>query len=268
MTTILAIEDETKIRENIQEILELEGFDVLTAENGRIGVQLAQDHHPDLIICDVMMPELDGYDVLVALRQDPSTVKIPFIFLSAKATKADFRKGMSLGADDYLTKPFTPSELREAIEIRLEKQTMMMERYSQELERVMRSSQPTTSSCQVVATAVTGIATPVKVIQPTGVLDVTNCSQLRREIMEVANAGGCNVLVDCQNLSFMDSSGLSALVLASQKMREVNSQLSICSINQQIEMLFELSSMDDIFDIFPSSTEFYRDYKSSNYSGC
>jgi anti-anti-sigma factor len=259
MTTILAIEDDTKIRENIQEILELEGFDVLTAENGKIGVQLAQAHHPDLIICDVMMPELDGYDVLVALRQDPSTLKIPFIFLSAKATTADFRKGMSLGADDYLTKPFTPSELREAISIRLQKQTTMMARYSQELERVM-GSHPVTSSYQVVAGAATCVATPVKVIQPTGVLDVTNCSQLRREILEVANTGGCNVLVDCQNLSFMDSSGLSALVLASQKMREVNGQLSICSINQQIEMLFELSSMDDIFEIFPSSEEFYRNY--------
>jgi anti-anti-sigma factor len=263
MTTILVIEDETKIRENIQEVLELEDFDVLTAENGRIGVQLAQAHHPDLIICDVMMPELDGYDVLVTLRQDPSTLKIPFIFLSAKATTADFRKGMSLGADDYLTKPFTPSELREAISIRLQKQHLMMARYSEELERGM-GSRPATSSYQVVDPATTCVAAPVKVIQPTGVLDVTNCSQLRREIMEVANIGNCNVLVDCQNLSFMDSSGLSALVLASQKMREVNGQLSICSINQQIEMLFELSSMDDIFEIFPSSEEFYRDYNKLN----
>ncbi len=263
MNTILAIEDEPKIRENIQEILELEGFNVLTAENGRIGVKLAQEHYPDLIICDVMMPELDGYDVLITLRQDPSTLKIPFIFLSAKAAKADFRKGMSLGADDYLTKPFTPSELREAISIRLEKQTMMMERYSQEIERVMGLAHPTTPSYQVVDRAATGVATPIKVIQPTGVLDVTNCSQLRREIIEVANAGGCNVLVDCQNLSFMDSSGLSALVLASQKMREVNSQLSICSINQQIEMLFELSSMEDIFEVFPSPTEFYNSYDES-----
>lgn len=259
MTTILAIEDDTEIRENIQEILELEGFDVLTAANGKIGVQLAQAHHPDLIICDVMMPELDGYDVLVTLRQDPSTLKIPFIFLSAKATTADFRKGMSLGADDYLTKPFTPSELREAISIRLQKQTVMMTRYSQELERVMGSSRPVTSSDRVVAGATTCVAT-VKVIQPTGVLDVTNCSQLRREIMEVANTDRCHVLVDCQNLSFMDSSGLSALVLASQKMREVNGQLSICSIDRQIEMLFELSSMDDIFEIFPSSEDFYRNH--------
>ena len=148
---------------------------------------------------------------------------------------------------------------KEAISIRLQKQTVMMARYSQELERVMGSSRPVTSSDRVVAGATTCVAT-VKVIQPTGVLDVTNCSQLRREIMEVANTDRCHVLVDCQNLGFMDSSGLSALVLASQKMREVNGQLSICSINQQIEMLFELSSMDDIFEIFPSSEDFYRNH--------
>ncbi|AFY92146.1 anti-sigma factor antagonist [Chamaesiphon minutus] len=265
MTTILAIEDEAKILENIQEILELEGFDVLIAENGRIGVQLAREHHPDLIICDVMMPELDGYDVLITLRQDPNTLKIPFIFLSARATKADFRKGMSLGADDYLTKPFTPGELREAISTRLEKQTMMITRYAQELERAMGSSLETVTYSQNMATeTVNCVAAPVKVIQPNGVLDVTNCSQLRREIVETANAGFSNVLVDCQNLTFMDSSGLAALVLASQKVRETNSRLSICSINQQIEMLFELSSMYDIFETFPSSTEFYSNYNISN----
>jgi anti-anti-sigma factor len=265
MTTILAIEDEPKIRENIQEILELEGFNVLTAENGKIGMQLALEHHPDLIICDVMMPELDGYDVLVTLRQDPSTIKIPFIFLSAKAAKADFRKGMSLGADDYLTKPFTPRELREAISTRLEKQTMMMARYAQELERAMGSSARSVSP-QLQLTTGTGIdvIAPFKVIQPAGVLDVTNCSQLRREIVESANAGVSNVLLDCQNLVFMDSSGLAALVLASQKVREVNSQLSICSIDRQIKILFELSSMDDIFEIFPSPTEFYRNYNIDN----
>jgi two-component system, sensor histidine kinase and response regulator len=265
MTTILAIEDDTKILENIQEILELEGFDVLTAENGRIGVQLAQEHHPDLIICDVMMPELDGYEVLVTLRQDPNTLKIPFIFLSAKATKTDFRKGMSLGADDYLTKPFTPKELREAISTRLEKQTILMARYAQELERAIGSAAHLESLDREQNTqAVACLAATVKVIQPTGVVDVTNCNQLRQEIMEVANTGVRNILVDCQNLTFMDSSGLAALVLASQKVREADSQLSICSIDRQIKLLFELSSMEDIFEIFPSSTEFYNNYQIDN----
>jgi anti-anti-sigma factor len=251
MTTILAIEDEPKIRENIKDILELEGFDVLTAENGKTGVKLAQEHHLDLIICDVMMPELDGYDVLTSLRQDPRTIEIPFIFLSAKAAKTDFRKGMSLGADDYLTKPFTPCELRAAIAIRLEKQALTIERYAQKLDRSL-------------ATATTTIATPVKVIQPTGVLDVTNCSKLRQEIIDIATAGCQNVLIDCQNLTFMDSSGLAALVLAAQKVREANSQLSICSIDRQIEMLFASSSMDNIFEIFPTKASFYTTHNLSN----
>jgi CheY-like chemotaxis protein len=116
MKTILAIEDERDVRENLQEILELEGFDVLTAENGKIGLQLAIKQKPDLIICDVMMPELDGYGVISALRQNPIVIEIPFIFLSAKSTNEDREKGISLGANDYLTKPFTPKDICKAIE--------------------------------------------------------------------------------------------------------------------------------------------------------
>jgi DNA-binding response OmpR family regulator len=116
MTTILAIEDERDVRENLQEILELEGFDVLTAENGKIGLQIAIDRQPDLIICDVMMPELDGYGVIAALRQNPLATEIPFIFLSAKSTDEDRAKGIELGANDYLTKPFTPKDICKAIE--------------------------------------------------------------------------------------------------------------------------------------------------------
>ena len=134
-------------------------------------------------------------------------------------------------------------------------------RYAQELERAMGSStQSVTAQLEPFTGDAIGVATLIKVIQPTGVLDVTNCSKLRQEIVESANAGVSNVLLDCQNLTFMDSSGLAALVLAAQKVREVNSQLSICSIDRQIKMLFELSSMDDIFEIFPSSREFYSNY--------
>jgi two-component system, sensor histidine kinase and response regulator len=116
MTTILAIEDERDVRENLQEILELEGFDVLIAENGKIGLKMAIEQKPDLIICDVMMPELDGYGVIAALRQNPIAIEIPFIFLSAKFTNEDREKGLRLGANDYLTKPFTPQDICKAIE--------------------------------------------------------------------------------------------------------------------------------------------------------
>ena len=115
MTTILVIEDEQNVRENLQEILELEDFDVLTAANGKIGLQLAIEQHPDLIICDVMMPELDGYGVISALRKHPTMATTTFLFLSAKSTDEDRRKGLALGANDYLTKPFTPKDIRDAV---------------------------------------------------------------------------------------------------------------------------------------------------------
>lgn len=121
MKSILIIEDAKEIRENLEEILELDGYNVMTAENGKTGVKLAIEQTPDLIICDVMMPELDGFGVLKILNNQNKTFDIPFIFLTAKAEKLDFRKGMGLGADDYITKPFDSTELLNAIEIRLQK---------------------------------------------------------------------------------------------------------------------------------------------------
>ncbi|MFN6462663.1 MAG: EAL domain-containing response regulator [Nostoc sp. DedVER02] len=121
MPKILVIEDEEAVRENILDLLEAEDFETLAAANGRIGIHLAISEVPDLILCDLMMPEIDGYGVLTALRQDPSTATIPFIFLTAKSAKSDFRQGMDMGADDYITKPFTRAELLSAIINRLEK---------------------------------------------------------------------------------------------------------------------------------------------------
>lgn len=124
---ILIIEDNPDVRENVAEILELSGYQVSTAENGKIGVQLASKEQPNLIICDVMMPELDGFGVLHILSKNPKTASIPFIFLTAKAEKIDFRKGMNLGADDYITKPFDDVELLDAVEMRLKKNNLVKE---------------------------------------------------------------------------------------------------------------------------------------------
>lgn len=121
MKTILLIEDNADIRENTAEILELANFKVLTAENGKSGVAVAIDQKPDLIICDIMMPILDGYGVIHMLQKNEQTKEIPFIFLTAKAERTEIRKGMELGADDYLTKPFTGAELLNAIEARFRK---------------------------------------------------------------------------------------------------------------------------------------------------
>ncbi|MCJ8163246.1 response regulator [Pontibacter sp. E15-1] len=121
MKKILLIEDQFEIRENIAEILALASYEVLEAENGKAGVELAKRELPDLIICDIMMPQLDGYGVLRMLSGNTATASIPFIFLTAKSEKEDFRKGMNLGADDYLIKPFDDLELLDAVEMRLKK---------------------------------------------------------------------------------------------------------------------------------------------------
>lgn len=129
MKKILLIEDNHEVRENTSEILSLANYEVITAENGKIGVDLAQKNRPDLIICDIMMPELDGYGVLHILSKNPATASIPFIFLTAKTEKADIRKGMTLGADDYLTKPFDDTDLLNAVEARLTKVALLKKQY-------------------------------------------------------------------------------------------------------------------------------------------
>jgi DNA-binding NarL/FixJ family response regulator len=121
MRKILVIEDEPEMRRNLITILRLEKFHPLAAANGRAGIELAKQERPDLILCDVMMPELDGYGVIAALRADPATVTIPFIFLTAKGEKPDIRAGMNLGADDYLTKPVAKNDLLGAIRSRLDR---------------------------------------------------------------------------------------------------------------------------------------------------
>jgi CRP-like cAMP-binding protein/CheY-like chemotaxis protein len=133
---ILIIEDNDDIRESTAEILELANYEVFQAENGRKGVDLANTHNPDLILCDIMMPELDGYGVLYLLNKNPQTAATPFIFLTAKAERMDMRKGMEMGADDYLVKPFDDVELLNAIETRLSKKQKQEQFYSKSIDRL------------------------------------------------------------------------------------------------------------------------------------
>lgn len=136
MKKILIIEDDKVMRENTAEILELSQYEVKTAENGKLGINLAKEFKPDLIICDIMMPELDGFGVIHILAKDPKTAAIPFIFLTAKAEKSDRRKGMDLGADDYLTKPFEDTDLLNAIEARLKKIDLIKKDTLQNIEQI------------------------------------------------------------------------------------------------------------------------------------
>jgi two-component system sensor histidine kinase/response regulator len=134
MAKILVVEDELPILENILDILELEGHQVLGAHDGRAGLELARQHLPDLIVSDIMMPEMDGYGLLLALREDSATATIPLVFLTAKADRSAMRQGMELGADDYLTKPFTPAELVALVNARLERRATVAQEYEKKME--------------------------------------------------------------------------------------------------------------------------------------
>lgn len=128
--TILIIDDNDDLRENTAELLALAGYKTLVAEDGKKGVSLVLSGKPDLVVCDIMMPGLDGYGVLHLVRKNPETENIPFIFLTAKTERSDFRKGMEMGADDYITKPFEEHELMNAIESRLKKYNVLQKKYS------------------------------------------------------------------------------------------------------------------------------------------
>jgi len=134
MKKILLIEDNNDVRENTAEILTLANYTVFTAKNGKEGIEAAQRENPDLIICDIMMPILDGYGVLHLLSKNESTSGIPFIFLSAKAERSDMRKGMDMGADDYLTKPFDSAELLSAIESRLKRSENVKKEFTKNID--------------------------------------------------------------------------------------------------------------------------------------
>src|SRR5215831_3841679 len=136
MTKVLVIDDSADVSELIGETLKVNGYNVFVAEDGLEGVHLAQQYLPDLILCDVNMPQLDGYATLTALRQNSSTATIPFIFLTGIADKMNIRQGMELGADDYLTKPFTIAELIATVKARLEKQAAIKRQAERKLEEL------------------------------------------------------------------------------------------------------------------------------------
>jgi DNA-binding response OmpR family regulator/DNA-binding CsgD family transcriptional regulator len=136
MTKILIIEDTDQLRENIADILELEGFEVFHAADGYAGVKLAREHFPDLILCDIVMPGMSGYDVIQLLKSEERLLAVPFIYITALSERNDFRKGMDLGADDYLVKPFTINELLSAINIRLKKQNSVEKRTKEQIKKI------------------------------------------------------------------------------------------------------------------------------------
>jgi DNA-binding response OmpR family regulator len=153
MKTILLIEDNAFIRENTSEILDLAGYKVLSAPNGKAGVELALEHAPDLVICDIMMPVLDGYGVLHMLQRNKEMKDIPFIFLTAKTERSDYRRGMEMGADDYIMKPFEATELLHAIESRLKKAALRKEEFTPNLQGLSKLMEAATGKASIKALA-------------------------------------------------------------------------------------------------------------------
>lgn len=179
MKTVFIIDDDRFIRESIQDLLEAEGFRVIAADNGETGIKLAAETQPDLILCDVQMPGVDGYEVLAALRESPSTAVTPFIFLTARSEKSDLRQGMNLGADDYLTKPFGIDELLAAVDSRLARQETLRSRSQQQLTDLRQNI--ALSLPHELKTPLTGIFTSVELLRmiangadPAEILDIAD----------------------------------------------------------------------------------------------
>jgi len=155
---IVVIEDNPDVRNNLKEILESAGYTVDTAENGEIGLEVLKRTMPDLILCDIMMPELDGYGLLKAVRNNKALASTPFIFLTAKTAREDLSKGMELGADDYIMKPFTIAELLKRVKIRLDKRREVLERSEQKIKEVTSNiGQPITHELNEPLRTITGI---------------------------------------------------------------------------------------------------------------
>lgn len=183
MERILVIEDEQDIREHIVKILQYEGFEAVCAENGRIGIERAQQERPDLIICDVLMPEVSGYGVLTELRTNPRTATIPFIFLTARSSNEDIRHGMKLGADDYLTKPFKVSDLLEAVHTRLQKHAVE----THQLDELRQSlSQALPHELKTPLTAIIGFTDFLLHIDRAMLPDIDEIIEMQRSINECA----------------------------------------------------------------------------------
>jgi signal transduction histidine kinase len=181
---ILVIDDDVNIRETIQDFLESEGFQAIVADSGKKGVELAIEKQPDLILCDIQMPEMDGYSVLEALQDHALTATIPFIFLTAKIAQFDIRHGMTLGADDYLTKPCQPEELLKAINSRLQKRRILQSHTQEQLEQLRQSI--ALSLPHEFCTPLSGIFTTVELLRlsagdPEKVLELADILQTSTE---------------------------------------------------------------------------------------
>ncbi len=222
MTSVLVIEDEDFLIEEILTTLQFEGFETFEARNGRQGVALARQHLPDVVVCDIMMPEMDGYAVLEALRSDTRTASIPFIFLTARSSKTDVRIGMGLGADDYLTKPFTRAELLEAIQARIKRLDAIQAAEKARLEEAQQHL------ARLVAHE---LRTPLISISTVQELISRQVGQLSpedlRDLLEMMNAGSHRLSHVVEQMVFMTQ--LETGMLKSEKLQEDGLEVDLWS---------------------------------------
>lgn len=200
MATILVIEDEEMLLENLSFHLSLEDYDVLSANNGQIGVNLAYENKPDLIICDINMPIMDGYEVLKFIRNNPETMSIPFIFLTARGDKSDYRLGMELGADDFISKPYTDVEILNAVRTRLKKHGQIQQAHKSELDQLRKN---------IASTLPHELKTPLSVILAYSEMLGKSFKEMEEseisEMIEAINSSGKRLLRMFNNYTFYTS---------------------------------------------------------------
>jgi len=251
MPKILVIEDEAHILENIVETLDMEGFTVRGASDGHKGIEIAREFFPELIICDIMMPEINGYGVLLELRGYPPTARVPFIFLTALAEKEDMRKGMELGADDYLTKPFTSVELLGAVNARLQRHDTIVQPYAEQMNNLRQNM--TRALPHELRTPLTGIIGYAEMVLMD--TETMNPEQIRRMVQVIYKSGMRlyrvieNYLFYAQlELMYMDSKRVEEIrnthiARASSVIRDVASRIAR-SVQRFDDLNLQLDSID------------------------
>ena len=258
MHEILIIEDETAVRSNIAELLQSEGYYVRQAENGEEGYKMALESIPDLIICDILMPGMDGYTVKNKLGSIPDTAAIPFIFLTALSEKEDFRKGMDSGADDYITKPFTRNTLLHVMQTRLEKRKMFERLLSQNIEKMRRSDQPLPIEMLTPMSVILGYSDLLSNLGEEDFFEIEKIKSIAREI----NKSAIKVFDFMQQLIFKDE--LEMVMISSQKIKQLRDERLQISNSMMVEWLatgiFEEEGLNIEVDLELADLAIFNEY--------
>ena len=243
VATILVIEDEQLTRRNLINFLGTEGFETLEASNGRVGIELAQAHMPDLIICDILMPELDGYDVLITLQQNQQTAAIPFIFLTVSATEDGFRQGLALGADDYLSKPVTSEQLRTSIAAQLKKTRPNLDSVPEILPTASLEEDLLQDFFSEKSSAIPTLSPSISVVSAKAKLLEMLCPMLRQRLMKL-----CETIEQMKSPAFQHST-------SQDLQNEFVRLLSLVNEASVLQKTLNADNAEDLLEIFSMMAE-------------